>query len=217
MTIAERPHSLEEHIISPVSEIPRVSEMVQPQNSFEAAHVREILQDLHNALGKRDIDANMFVVQTSSAEIADVAISIPQDVRSKPRPIEVVPITRGFVLYNDEGAIKGIGFDAFSNGSIRAIAGRTNETGAVAWRLLKDLSSEEKVRSTGTWKDAGTGIEIPIFERAGDTVVKIADGDWQQGRAAQAQLRNHINPTLPKDINLPDYANKYLPTKAVKK
>lgn len=210
MTIAEHPHSLEESVVT-------VSELSQPKTSFEVAHVGEILHDLHEALLERNYDANMFVQQMSSTDVADLAISIPKDVRSKPRSDEAVPITRGFVTYNDKGTMKGIGFDAFPNGSVRTIAGRPNENGGFEWRLPSDLPSEEKVRRTGTWKDAGTGIEIPIFERAGDTVVHMLTDSALEGRSAQSRLRHQINPLLPEGMDLPDYANIYLPTKTVKK
>lgn len=208
MTIAERPHSLEESV---------VSESPQPKNSFEAAHVEEILHDLHSVLHEQNYDANIFVTQMLSTEMEDLTVAIPQDVRSKTPLDESVPVTRGFVLYNDKGAMKGIGFDAFPGGSVRVIVGRTNETGGIDWKLPRDLPSDEKVRQKGTWKDVGTGIEIPLFERAGDIVVHMLTEDEKEGRSAQSRLRHQINPLLPKEMNLPDYANIYLPTNTTKK
>ncbi|MBP9719532.1 MAG: hypothetical protein KBD46_03605, partial [Candidatus Levybacteria bacterium] len=87
MVLAERHSLLEE---PSVSESPTVGELLQQTDSFEVAHVGEILHDFHSVLLASDYDANMFVMQMSSTDGADLAASIPQDVRSKPRSEKAV-------------------------------------------------------------------------------------------------------------------------------
>ena len=129
----------------------------------------------------------------------------------------VEEVTRGVVVYKDGGEIKGIGFDTFSNGSIRAIAGRQDKDGVFGWMLLKNLPKEEKVKATGSRRDQETGTETILYERVGDMVVHVGEGGSEYGRLAQALLGTQIRALLPEGVSIPDYGNKYLPTLKRKK
>lgn len=212
MAIAERPHSLGNVESYAASNTLKIHKSIQQESSFYAAHVDEVLTDIHTALVANNYDVNTFV-QTIPFSVAMSMVRPLQDnVTFREAPKDTSPVIRGTVIYNEGGKLKGIGFDTFADGSIRSIAGRTDETGTFAWMLLEDLPSKEKVRQTGTWTDPGTKIQVPVFERAGGIMVKMLSNTAQEGRVAQSHLRNQVNPALPHGIDLPDYAHEHLST-----
>lgn len=208
MTLVEIPRSL-----TPSVEIADAS----VQTTFERAHVSEILHDIKVSLDGNGYPSEISLQVLSSRDLQHLVEQPPVLMQFHPREEREVPVTRGVVFYKQGREMKGIGFDAFPDGSVRAIAGRQNEDGVFDWMLLKNLPKEEKVRPFGTKKDLETGRETTIYQHVGDTVVHIGEGGPEYGRLAQALLGTHVRALLPEGVSLPDYANKYLPASNTKK